>query len=140
MFLLWICGCNNCTDVFLFYNSHFNAADASFYIVFNFGACPTVSNVSYKTSYARNMSVSILVLMSHTKILLVSYAYSISMYCIPLLLVNGKHIVRYVYNFLVSSYDRPIAENTELVSSSLGGKNMFASPVLDAHYLMSWFF
>ena len=74
MFLLWICGCNNCTDVFLFYNSHFNAADASLYIMSNFGACSAFSNVPYKTSYARNMFASLLVFVGSTKIVFFSYA------------------------------------------------------------------
>ena len=107
-----MCGGGNCTTVFLFYNSHYNAVDASLSIMINFGACPEVSNVSYNTSSARNMSVSLLDLMGSTKIALVPYAYNMSMYCIRLLMVNGKSPVRSVYNFPVLGSDRPIASNT----------------------------
>ena len=65
------------------------------------------------------MSTSLLVLMGSTKIAFVSYVYSINMYCISLLLVNGKHLVKSIYTFPVSGFARPIAENTRLVFSSL---------------------
>ena len=99
-----------------------NAVDASLYIMFNFGACPEFSNVSYNKSYFRNMSASLLVLMGSTKISFVSYAYSTNMYWIPLSLVTGKRPVKYVYTFPVSGFSRTIVENTKLLFPSLWGK------------------
>ena len=78
--------------------------------------------MSYKTAYVRNMSASLLVLMGSTKISFVSYAYSITIYCIPLLMVTGKLPVKSVYTFPVSGFARPIVENTKLVFFSLWGK------------------
>ena len=91
-------------------------------MMFNFGAHPAVSNVSYNTSYAHKMSVSLLDLMGPTKFVLASYAYNISMYCIPQLMVNVNRPVRSVNTFPVLGSARPIAENTEFVVYSLGGK------------------
>ena len=68
------------------------------------------------------MSLSFLVLMGSNNIALVSYAYSISMYCIHLLMVNEKIPVRSVYNFTLSGSAMIISANTEFVVSSLGGK------------------
>ena len=73
-FLMGICGGASCTTVLLFCNSCFISADALFSIMFNFGACPAFSNVSYNTSYERNMHVSIIVFMGYTLIVLLSYA------------------------------------------------------------------
>ena len=140
VFILWVCGGASFTTVILFCKSCVNAAGASLSIIFNFGACPPFSNVSYKTSYARNMYVSILVLMVSTKISFVSYTYSINMYCIPLLLVTGKCPVKSVHTFPVTGSARPMAINKEFVFSPLRGKNMFPSPVLVAHYLLTWCF
>ena len=50
-----------------------------------------------------------------------SYAYIIDMYCIPLLLVTGESPVKYVYIFPLSVFDSPIAENTQILFSSLWG-------------------
>ena len=44
------------------------------------------------------------------------------MYCIPLLLVNGKLPVKYVYTFPGSWFAMPIAANIPLLFSSLWGK------------------
>ena len=85
-----------------FYNRRFNEVDNSLSIIFNFGACTTFYNVLYKTSYACNMSVSFTVLMDLTKVIFVLYAYSVNMYCIPLLMVTGKISVKSVHTFLVS--------------------------------------
>ena len=90
--------------------------------MFNFGAYPKIFNVSYKASYARNMYESLLVLVGSTKIVILSYAYSIHMYCIPLLLATGKLPFKYVYTFPVSGFASPIASNTLLLFSSLWGK------------------
>ena len=110
-FILWICGGANFNTVFLLCNIHFNAVDASLSIIFNFGAFSEVYNVSYNTPYARNMSISLLVLMGSTNIVLVPYAYHIRMYYITLLLANGKHTVISGYNFPVSRSARPIVAN-----------------------------
>ena len=67
-FIVWICGGASFTTALLCCISRFKAVDASFTTMINFGACPTFSNVLYKTSYACNMSVSLLVLMGSTKI------------------------------------------------------------------------
>ena len=93
--------------------------------MFNFFACPTFYNVSYKTPYVRNMSVSLLDLIGSINIALVSYAYSIHMECIPLLLVTGKLPVKYFYDLPVSGFTRPIAKNTDFVFSSLWGEILF---------------
>ena len=106
-FLLWICGGSIFSTILLFYNSRFHANHASLSIMFNFGAYPAFSNVSYKISYERNMSVSLLVFMGSIKIVFVSYSYSINMYCIPLLILTGKRPVKYVYTFPVSGSARP---------------------------------
>ena len=116
-------------------NNAFNTVDASLYIMFNVGACTAFYNVSYKTSYERNMSASILVLIGCTKTEFLLYAYSINMYCITLLLVTGKHPVKYVYIFPVFGFASPIAANTQLLFSSLLEKSLFPSPVLIAHFL-----
>ena len=108
-FILWVCGGTSFTTVFIFCNSCFNFVDASFFIVFNFGAFTEFSHMSYTMLYARNMSVSLLVLLGYANISFLSYAYSINIYCIPLLLVNGKCSVKYVYNFLVLGSDKSIA-------------------------------
>ena len=65
-------------------------------IMFNFGACPAFSNLYYKISYARNMSVSINILMGSTNIGFVLYAYIINMYYITLLLAKGKRTIKYI--------------------------------------------
>ena len=80
--------------------------------MFNLGACPEFSNFLYKTSYVHNMSVSLLVLIGPAAIVFVSYAYSINMYCIHLLLLTGKHPFKYLYTLPVSGFDIPIAANT----------------------------
>ena len=137
-FLVWIfCG-DSCTTVLIFCSGRFNAVYASLSIMFNSGVCPTFYNVSDKTSYARNMSASLLFLMVSAKISFVSYAYSINMYCIPLSMVTGKRPVKYVYTFPVSGSVWPIAENKEFVFSSLSGNNLFPYPVLVAHYFLIW--
>ena len=59
------------------------------------------------------MSASLLVFIGSTKIAFVSYAYSINIYCVPLLLVTGKNPVKSVYIFPVSGFSNPIAENTQ---------------------------
>ena len=61
------------------------------------------------------MPVSLLVLIGFTKIVLVSYAYSINNYHITLLMVNGKRPVKYVCTLLLSGSTRPIAANTEFL-------------------------
>ena len=98
---LWICGGDSCATVLIVCNSRFNSVDASFYIMFDFCACPTFYNVSYKKFYARNMFASLLVLMGSKNISFVSYAYSINIYLITPLLVNGGLPVKYVYTFQV---------------------------------------
>ena len=60
-------------------------------------------------------------------IVFVSYEYSIHMYYIPLLLVNGKRPVNYVYNFPVSGSARPIAVSTYFIFLLLEGKNVSIS-------------
>ena len=125
-FFMWIFSGANCNTFLLFCNSHFNAVDASLSIMFNFGACPEFSNISYNTSYICNMSASLLVLMGSTKITFVSYLYSINMYCILLLLVTGKLTVKYVYTFPVSGFASPRAENIQVVFSSLWEKEYFS--------------
>ena len=107
-----MCGGTNCNPILIFCNSFFNSVDAALLIMFNFCACPVVSNVSYNTSYSINMSESLLDLMGYTKIAFVSYAYNISMHYISLLIVNWKRSVRYVYTFPVSGSARHIAANT----------------------------
>ena len=57
-----MCHCSN------YFKISFNDDDASLSIMFNFGVCPQFSNVSYKISYASNMSASLLVLVGSTKI------------------------------------------------------------------------
>ena len=111
-FLMQIFGGNICTTVLLFCNSSSNAVDYSLYIIFNFGECPTFSYVSYKTLYACNMSVSLIDLMGSPKNSCVSYVYSINMYWIYLLLVNGKLPVKSVETLPVSGSSRPIVTNT----------------------------
>ena len=111
---MWLCGGANCITVILFLNSQYNSVDASLSIMFNICACPTFSNASYKTS--------LLVLIGSTKIISVSYAYNINMYCIPLLLVTGKRPVKSVYILIVSGLASTIAEDTQLFFPSLLGK------------------
>ena len=60
--------------------------------------------------------------------------------CITLLLVTGKRPVKYVYNFPVSGSARTMDKNKDFLLSSLQGKNMFPSPMLDAHFLLIWCF
>ena len=86
------------------------------------------------------MSLSFLVLMGSNNIELVSYVYSIIMYSFPLLLVNTNHPVIYAYTFPVSRSARPISANTVVVVSYFGGKNLFTSPLIDAHFLLRWCF
>ena len=81
--------------------------------------------MSYKTSYSCNMSESLLFF--STKILIVSYVYSINMYYIPLLLVTGKLPVKSMYIFPVSGFASPIYANTLLLFSSLGEKYLSIS-------------
>ena len=102
----------------------------------NFGACPVFYNVSYKTSYAHNMSESLFVLIGSTKTVFVSYKYSINIYCIPLLLVTGKLPVKSVYIFPVSGFANPIDANTKMIVSLSFEKKHFPSPVLIAHFLL----
>ena len=66
-FILWMCGGASYTTVLLFCNIRFNAADDPLSIMFHFVACPAFAYVLYKTSYACNMSASLLVLMGSTK-------------------------------------------------------------------------
>ena len=108
---------------FFFVNRIFSAFDASLSTILNFGACTTVSNVSYNVSYARKMYVSLLDLIGSTKILFESYAYNISICFIPQYLVNGKRPVISLYTFTLSGSDRKIAANTYFLVYSLGGKN-----------------
>ena len=105
--------------------------------MFNFGAYPEFSNVSHKTSYARNMYVSYLYLMSFNKISLVLYEYYMSTYCISLFLVNGDRPYRSMYNFPVLESTRPMVENMEFVDSFPVGVNLFPYPVLNAHLFLS---
>ena len=51
-----------------------------------------------------------------------SYAYIIDMYCIPLLLVNGESPFKSIYIFPLSGFDSTIAQNTQIMFSSLLGK------------------
>ena len=81
--------------------------------MFNCGVYPAFSNVSYKTSYACNMSASLLVLVGYTKTSFVSYAYGINIYYIPLLLVTGKRPVKSMYILLVLGFANPVAANTQ---------------------------
>ena len=69
------------------------------------------------------MSASIFVFMGYTKIVFVSYTYSINTYWIPLLLVTGKHTVKHVYTFTVSGSARPIAAKRKFLFYSPRGKN-----------------
>ena len=73
------------------------------------------------------MSVPLIYLIGYTKFSLASYAYNISMSCIPRCLVNGKRPVIYVNTFPVLGYARPIAANTESLVYSLGGKEYISS-------------
>ena len=67
-------------------------------------------------------------------------AYIINMYCIPLLLVTGKHTVKSVYIFSVSVFSSSIAANTNYCFP-LVWENMFPFPVLiDPFLLISYFF
>ena len=72
------------------------------------------------------MSISLLIFMGSIKIGFVSYAYSINMYCILLLLVTGKRKVKSVYNFTVSGFSRPIASNKECLFSSLQENKIYS--------------
>ena len=124
----------------LYHRSYFlqqslNAVDASLSIMFNFDACPAFYNVLYKTSYAFKMSVSLLLLMGNTIISYVSYACTISICCIPILLITGMLTFKSLYAFTVSVSDRYMAANKEFFFPLLG-KKMFPSPVLVAHYLL----
>ena len=101
---------------------------------------PHFLNVSFKKSYARHISATLLLLIGSTKIAFVSSAYIIDMYCIPLLLVNGESPFKSVYIFPLSGFDSPIAENTQILFSSLLGRGLFLSPVLIAHFLLIWVF
>ena len=70
-FLLCLCSGYSYTTVLLLWNIHFIADATSLSIMFNFGACPTFSNVLCKMTYVRIMSLSLLVFMRNTKIVCV---------------------------------------------------------------------
>ena len=123
-----------------FCDKRFNAVDAILYIMFKFETCPAFYNVYYKTSYACNISASLLVLIGSTKIEVVSYAYSINIYCIPLLLVTVKCPVKYVYILTVSCFANTIATNIQWLFSFILRNNNSLSPVLIAHFLLIWYF
>ena len=86
------------------------------------GACTTFSIVFYKTSYERNMSTSLIILMGSTKITFVSYTYSFNMYYIHLLFVTGIRPVKSVYVFSVLVFAWSIGANTQFLFFSLWGK------------------
>ena len=75
-FLMWKCGGDHCTNVLLFCNSSFNAVGYSLSIMFNFGACHAVSDVSHIPSYVCNMSLSLIFLMGSANTVVVSYSIS----------------------------------------------------------------
>ena len=60
------------------------------------------------------MSATIIVLIGFTRIAFVSYAYSINIYYIPLLVVTGKRPVKYVYILPVSGFAYTIASNSQI--------------------------
>ena len=117
-----MCGGVYFTTVIIFCDNCFNDFDHSLPIIFNLGACTTFYNVSYKTSYVRNMYASLLVLIGSTKIVFVSYVYNINMCFISLLLVIGKPPVKYVCIYPVSVFASTIAADTLLFFPSLFGK------------------
>ena len=120
-FCLWMCGGDNCIIVLLFCNNRFSSVDASFSIMFDVVTWPAVSNMSYNTSYAPTMYVSLLYLIGSTKTVLASYTYKFSMYWIPQSLVNGNIPVISVNTLPVLGSARLIAANAKSMVSYLGG-------------------
>ena len=90
VFILWICGGASCTTVLSFCKSNLNSVDNSLSKTYNFGACPAFFNLSYKTSYACNMSVSLLAFMGSTNIALVCVCLCV---CVCVLLSTSPWIV-----------------------------------------------
>ena len=135
-----MCGGANCNTVFIFCDNSFSDVDVLLSIMFIFGSYPAAFNVSYNIAYSRKMSVSLLNLIGLVKIVLVTYAYKISMYCIPQFLVNRKCPVRYMSISPFPRSSRLMAENTDLVVSSLGETLMFLARFPDAHFLPVGFF
>ena len=86
------------------------------------------------------MSASLLVLMGYTKIAFVSNACTINIYYIPLVLVTGKFPVKYVYTFPVLGFSSPIAENTQLLFTSLWGNKYVSVSSTSCSLFLSVFF